>query len=205
MRTSFSAADPGMPALPKVDAVVVGASAGGVEALLRVFRPLRRGFRLPIIVVLHLPDERRSLLAEVFGSQLNMPVKEADDKEPIVPGTLYFAAPGYHLSVERDLTFSFSQEERVYHSRPSVDILFESAADAYENRLAGVLLTGANNDGAKGIARIAEYGGLSVVQDPAQALARAMPDAALALHTPDFLLSLADIGLLLIELERIAC
>ncbi|TDV72357.1 chemotaxis protein CheB [Pseudomonas sp. LP_7_YM] len=205
MRTAFPGTDSDPPALPRVNAIVVGASAGGVEALLKIFRPLRRGFTLPIIVVLHVPDERRSLLAEVFGSNLAIPVKEADDKEVITPGTLYFAAPGYHLSVEEDLTLSFSQEERVYHSRPSVDILFESAADAYEARLAGVLLTGANNDGARGIARIREYGGLTVVQDPAQALARAMPEAALALHTPDFLLSLADIGQLLVELERIAC
>jgi len=205
MRTTFPGGASDLPALPKVDAIVVGASAGGVEALLKIFKSLRRGFSLPIIAVLHLPDERRSLLAEVFASHLAIPVKEADDKESIVPGTLYFAAPGYHLSVEADRTLSFSQEERVYHSRPSIDILFESAADAYDARLAGVLLTGANNDGAKGMARIKEYGGLTVVQDPAQALARTMPDAALALLTPDFLLPLPDIGLLLVELERIAC
>lgn len=205
MRTSFPGTGPDLPALPRVDAIVVGASAGGVEALLKIFRPLRKGFRLPIIAVLHLPDERRSLLADVFASHLAIPVKEADDKETIVPGTLYFAAPGYHLSIEADRTLSFSQEERVFHSRPSVDILFESAADAYDSRLAGVLLTGANNDGAQGMARIKEYGGLTVVQDPAQALARTMPDAALALHTPDFLLPLPDIGVLLVELERIAC
>jgi two-component system chemotaxis response regulator CheB len=202
MRTSFPGTVPDQPALPKVDAIVVGASAGGVEALLKIFRPLPKGFGLPIIAVLHLPEERRSLLADVFRA---MPVKEADDKESIAPGTLYFAAPGYHLSVESDFTLSFSQEERVYHSRPSIDFLFESAADAYDGRLAGVLLTGANNDGAQGMARIKEYGGLTVVQDPALALARTMPDAALALHTPDFLLPLPDIGLLLVELERIAC
>ncbi|WP_341964296.1 chemotaxis protein CheB [Pseudomonas sp. RC10] len=205
MRTTFSGAQSDSPALPRVDAIVIGASAGGVEALLKIFRPLRKGFKLPIVAVLHLPDERRSLLAEVFAAQLGIPVKEADDKESIAPGTLYFAGPGYHLSVEADKTFSFSQEERVYHSRPSIDILFESAADAYDARLAGVLLTGANNDGAKGMARIKEYGGLTVVQDPADAVARTMPDAALALHTPDFLLPLPDIGLLLVELERIAC
>lgn len=205
MRMSFPGTAPDQPALPKVDAIVVGASAGGVEALLKIFRPLPRGFGLPIIAVLHLPDARRSLLAEVFSAQLAIAVKEADDKESIAPGTLYFAAPGYHLSVESDYTLSFSQEERVYHSRPSIDFLFESAADAYERRLAGVLLTGANNDGAQGMARIKEYGGLTVVQDPALALARTMPDAAMALHTPDFLLPLPDIGLLLVELERIAC
>ncbi|MFJ3487803.1 chemotaxis protein CheB [Pseudomonas sp. NPDC090202] len=205
MRTSFSAADPDSPALPVVDAIVIGASAGGVEALLQIFRPLRRGFRLPIITVLHLPDERRSQLADVFSAHLLIPVKEADDKESIVPGTLYFAAPGYHLSVETDFSLSLSQEERVFYSRPSIDILFESAADAYDARLAGFLLTGANNDGAQGLARIREYGGLTVIQDPARALARTMPEAALALQTPDFLLPLPDIGALLVELERIAC
>jgi two-component system chemotaxis response regulator CheB len=205
MRTIFPDPSSGQPALPAVDAVVVGASAGGVEALLKIFRMLPRGYRLPILTVLHVPDQRRSHLAEVFAQNLKIPVKEADDKETIAPGTLYFAGPGYHLSVESDFSLSLSQEERVFHSRPSIDVLFESAADAYGERLAGVLLTGANNDGARGMARISEYGGLTVVQDPAQALARTMPDAALALHTPDFLLPLPDIGSLLVELERIAC
>lgn len=205
MRTIFPDPSSGQPALPAVDAIVVGASAGGVEALLKIFRTLPRGYRLPILTVLHVPDQRRSHLAEVFAQNLKIPVKEADDKETIAPGTLYFAGPGYHLSVESDYSLSLSQEERVFHSRPSIDVLFESAADAYGERLAGVLLTGANNDGARGMARISEYGGLTVVQDPAQALARTMPDAALALHTPDFLLPLPDIGSLLVELERIAC
>jgi two-component system chemotaxis response regulator CheB len=205
MRTIFPDPSSGQPALPAVDAIVVGASAGGVEALLKIFRTLPRGYRLPILTVLHVPDQRRSHLAEVFAQNLKIPVKEADDKETIAPGTLYFAGPGYHLSVESDFSLSLSQEERVFHSRPSIDVLFESAADAFGERLAGVLLTGANNDGARGMARISEYGGLTVVQDPAQALARTMPDAALALHTPDFLLPLPDIGSLLVELERIAC
>lgn len=205
MKTSYAGNDLTPVSLPGIDAVVVGASAGGVEALLNIFRPLPKGFGLPIIAVLHLPDERRSLLAEVFNAQLRIPVKEAEDKEMIEPGTLYFAAPGYHLSLEKDLSFSFSQEDRVFHSRPSIDILFESAADAYASRLAGILLTGANSDGARGMARIQENGGLSVVQNPATALARTMPDAALALMKPDFLLPLADIGLLLVELERTTC
>ena len=202
MNTSL--ADPQLN-LPVVDAIVVGASAGGVEALMKIFAAIGPGFRLPIITVLHLSDERRSQLAHVFQARLPIPVKEADDKEIIVPGTLYFAAPGYHLSVEMDLSLSFSQEERVFHSRPSVDILFASAADAYGDRLAGILLTGANNDGAQGLAQIKLNGGLTVVQDPAQAQSRTMPEAALALHAPDYLLSLHDIGQLLVDLERIAC
>ena len=204
MKTTF-AAEPGQVLLPKVQAVVVGASAGGVEALLRVFSGVRTGFRLPIITVLHLPDDRRSQLADVFASRLRMPVKEADDKESIAPGTLYFAPAGYHLSVEADRSFSLSQEERVFYSRPSIDILFDSAADAFGPALAGVLLTGANNDGARGLAQIKKYGGFTVIQDPSQAQARTMPEAALALHTPDYLLPLNDIGHLLVELERIAC
>lgn len=209
MKTAFPDVGPDaepVPApLPAVDAIVVGASAGGVEALLKIFTPLPKGYRLPIITVLHVPDERRSQLAEVFTARLRIPVKEADDKEALVPGTLYFASPGYHLSVEADMTFSFSQEERVFHSRPSIDILFDSAADALGPRLAGVLLTGANSDGANGLARIRHEGGLTVVQDPDTAQARTMPEAALALQTPDYLLPLHDIGLLLVELERTAC
>ncbi|MDF2641839.1 MAG: chemotaxis protein CheB [Pseudomonas sp.] len=204
MRTSF---DNGAAAsdLPKVEAIVVGASAGGVEALLKVFSTLRVGFGLPIITVLHLPDDHRSQLVHVFGSRLRIPVKEGDDKEAIKPGTLYFAPAGYHLSVEADRSFSLSQEDRVFYSRPSIDILFGSAADAYGAGLAGILLTGANNDGAQGLAQIKTYGGFTVVQDPKQALARTMPEAALALHEPDYLLPLNDIGRLLAELERIAC
>lgn len=189
-------------ALPSVDAIVFGASAGGVEALLTLFRGLPSGFSLPMIVVLHVPDKRRSQLAEVFRQHLRFPVKEVDDKETIAPGTLYFAAAGYHLSVEQDFSLSLSLEERVHFSRPSIDILFESAADAYGSRLAGVLLTGASEDGARGMAKIKEQGGLTLVQDPASAQVPVMPQAALALRTPDYVLSLNDIGQLLIELEK---
>jgi two-component system chemotaxis response regulator CheB len=205
MKKIFPGDDSNKQVLPVVDAIVVGASAGGVEALLKIFAGLRAGYRLPIITVLHVPEERRSQLAQVFQARLPIPVKEADDKEDIAPGTLYFAAPGYHLSVETDFSLSLSQEDRVFHSRPSIDILFQSAADAYGPRLAGFLLTGANNDGAFGLSCIKLSGGMTVVQDPDQAQARTMPEAALALFEPDYLLPLNDIGHLLVELERIAC
>ncbi|WP_341520004.1 chemotaxis protein CheB [Pseudomonas sp. G.S.17] len=205
MKTTFSSGELTEQVLPVVDAIVVGASAGGVEALLKIFSAIKPGFRLPILTVLHVSEERRSQLAQVFQARLPIPVKEADDKESIVPGTLYFAPPGYHLSVETDLSLSLSQEDRVFHSRPSIDILFSSAGDAFGPRLAGILLTGANNDGAASLAYIKQGGGMTVVQDPNQAQARTMPEAALALHSPDYLLPLQDIGQLLIELERIAC
>ncbi len=191
--------------LRPVDAVVVGASAGGVEALLTIFKDLPADFGLPIIVVLHIPDERRSQLAEVFDRRLSIAVKEAGDKEPIIPGTLYFAAPGYHLSVEDDYSFSFSQEARVHYSRPSIDYLFESAADAYQERLAAILLTGANQDGAQGLETIKLRGGLTIVQDPEEALVATMPQAALDRIQPDYILPLCGIGRLLCELERIEC
>ena len=191
--------------LRPVDAVVVGASAGGVEALLTIFKDLPADFGLPIIVVLHIPDERRSQLAEVFDRRLSIAVKEAGDKEPIIPGTLYFAAPGYHLSVEDDYSFSFSQEARVHYSRPSIDYLFESAADAYQERLAAILLTGANQDGAQGLETIKQRGGLTIVQDPEEALVATMPQAALDRIQPDYILPLCGIGRLLCELERIEC
>ena len=191
--------------LPSIEAIVIGASAGGVEALLNILTPLREGFGLPIVVVLHLPDERRSHLAEVFARRVALPVLEASDKSRIEAGTLYFAAPGYHLSVEQDRSFSLSLEDRVHYSRPAIDYLFESAADAYGPKLAAVLLTGANRDGAHGLAQVKRRGGLTVVQDPDEAQVATMPQAALEIHQPDHILTIRGIGRLLVELEQIAC
>ncbi|EJN24984.1 chemotaxis response regulator containing a CheY-like receiver domain and a methylesterase domain [Pseudomonas sp. GM78] len=191
--------------LPSIEAIVIGASAGGVEALLNILGPLRVGFGLPIIVVLHLPAERRSHLAEVFARRVSLPVLEAMDKTPVQAGTLYFATPGYHLSVEQDRSFSLSLEDRVHHSRPAIDYLFESAADAYGPHLAAVLLTGANQDGAKGMSQVKRRGGLTIVQDPDDAQVATMPQAALDILQPDHILPIRGIGRLLVELERIAC
>ncbi|MBY8928765.1 chemotaxis protein CheB [Pseudomonas sp. Wu6] len=197
--------DAASPPIHGIEAIVVGASAGGVEALLSIFGGLPDTFGLPIIAVLHLPDERRSQLAEVFARRLRIPVKEARDKESIEAGTLYFAGPGYHLSVEQDRSLSLSQEDRVHHSRPAIDFLFTSAADAYAKSLLAILLTGANQDGARGLAYVKQSGGTTVVQDPVEARIAVMPLAALALHTPDHILSLSRIGSLLASLEPSPC
>ncbi|BCD85270.1 chemotaxis protein CheB [Pseudomonas solani] len=183
------------------DAVVVGASAGGVEALLTVFSGLPADYALPLVCVLHLPESRDSLLADLFSRRLALRVKEAEDKESLRPGTLYFAAPGYHLSIERDHSLSFSREEPLHYSRPSIDVLFESAADCFQERLVGVLLTGANQDGAAGLAAIKQGGGLTVVQDPLEAQVPTMPEAALASHVPDHILPLRGIRALLAQLD----
>lgn len=185
-----------------VEAVVIGASAGGVHALLALLSGLPERFLLPIIAVLHLPKERDSRLADVFQQRLAMTVREAADKETIAPSTLYFAGSGYHLSIEMDRTFSLSCEEPVNYSRPSIDVLMESAADAYGPSLAGVLLTGANFDGAAGLARIKQRGGLTAVQDPAEAQVATMPQAAIHKLKPNLILTLDGIRQLLIQLDQ---
>ena len=188
-----------------VEAVVIGASAGGVAALLQVLGGLPEGFAIPVLCVLHLPDERHSQLASVLQRRIHRPVREARDKEGIAPGLIYVAGPGYHLSVERDLSLSLSQEEPVHFSRPAIDFLFQSAADAYGAGLLGVLLTGANEDGAQGLLQIKNSGGRTVVQDPRDAQVALMPEAALALQQPDHILSLSGIGHLLATLEPRVC
>ena len=188
-----------------VEAVVVGASAGGVAALLQVLGGMPEGFAIPVLCVLHLPDERHSQLASVLQRRIHRPVREARDKESIAPGLIYVAGPGYHLSVERDLSLSLSQEEPVHFSRPAIDYLFQSAADAYGAGLLGVLLTGANEDGAQGLLQIKNSGGRTVVQDPRDAQVALMPEAAVALQQPDHILSLSGIGHLLATLEPRAC
>ena len=196
----------GRTSLPTVDLVAIGASAGGIDALMRLFHDLPQPWRLPMVVVLHLPEGRDSRLAEIFGRRLRLPVREAQDKAPVAAGTLHFAPPGYHLFVERERVFSLSCEPPVLYSRPSIDLLMETAADAYGPRLAGLLLTGANEDGARGLVAIAKAGGLTAVQDPAEAAMPHMPQAALdALrpHGPDHVHALPELRHLLTQLDAL--
>jgi two-component system chemotaxis response regulator CheB len=185
------------PLAGRVGAVVIGTSAGGVEALSVILPALPATFRPPVFVVLHLPRERPSLLAEIFQPRCALPVREADDKEPIEAGTVYFAPPDYHLLIEKDGTVALSNDGLVNFSRPSIDVLFESAAEVYGARLLGVILTGANSDGADGLAAVRGAGGFAVVQDPAEAQAAVMTEAALARTAVDYVLPLKEIAALL--------
>ncbi|MDO9405546.1 MAG: chemotaxis protein CheB [Polaromonas sp.] len=187
--------------LQPVDAIVIGASAGGVDALFRLLTELPGDFRLPIVTLLHLPEYRESRLAEIFQHRMRIPVREAADKETVQDGTLYFAGAGYHLSIESDRSFSLSCEPPVHYSRPSIDVLMESAADAYGPRLAGILLTGANYDGAAGLAKIRQRGGLTAVQNPAEAQVPTMPEAAIRKLQPNLILPLEGIHTLLLNLN----
>jgi two-component system chemotaxis response regulator CheB len=184
-------------------AVIVAGSAGGVEARLKVLPGLPEGMQTPVICMLHLPANRDSRLAELFADRLPVPVREAADKQPIEDGTLYFAGSGYHLSVEQDRSFSLSCEAPVHFARPAIDVLMTSAADVYGADLLAILLTGANHDGAEGMAQVHARGGLTVVQDPAEAQVPTMPQGAIDRDAPDLVLPLAGIReLLQLMVER---
>jgi two-component system chemotaxis response regulator CheB len=181
----------------RVEAVVIGASAGGVEALTEILPELPVTFRPALLIVLHLPRERPSLLVQIYEKRCALPVREAEDKEPIEPGTVYFAPPDYHMLVEKGRQIALSTDEPVHFSRPSVDVLFESAADVYGSRLVGVILTGANQDGAAGLHAIHRAGGVTVVQQPDSAKVPLMIVSALQRNPADFVLSLPEIAQLL--------
>jgi len=174
----------------EIQGVALGASAGGIEVLSALLSSLRADCPASFFIVLHIPRERPSLLAEIFAARCALPVKEAEDKEPVQAGTVYFAPPDYHLLLDRGPAFALSSDAPVHFSRPSIDVLFESAADIYEERLLGVILTGANQDGAHGLAAIGRAGGRTVVQEPASAAVPFLPEAALQEGPVDCVLTL---------------
>lgn len=188
-----------MRAPASVELVVIGASAGGVAALLSLLSPLPAGYALPIVAVLHLLPRHKSRLDHVLAHRLALPVREPEDKEPIRAGTVYVASADYHLLVEGDRSFAFSSEAPVSFARPSIDVLMASAADAYGPALAGVLLTGANMDGAEGMAAIHARGGVTLVQHPGDAAVPTMPEAAIARCRPDHVLPLKDMPQMLLR------
>ena len=196
-----------------VDAIVIGASSGGVEALSVLLPSLPARLRLPVFVVLHLPPDRPSRLADIFSRKCAVPVREAEDKLPVEAGTVYFAPPDYHLLLDVGPTLALSADEAVNYSRPSIDVLFESVAaeygatavgcllesarDIYGHRLLAMLLTGASHDGAAGIHAIRFAGGCAVVQRPDTAQAPLMPESALKRGPVDFVMTLEENAALL--------
>jgi two-component system chemotaxis response regulator CheB len=184
--------------------LAIGCSAGGVEALLKLLPSLPEGLPQAVVVVLHLPPDGDPMLPQIFAPKCRIAVKEAEDKEELESGTLYFAPSGYHLLVEREGLFSLSAEEPVNFSRPSIDVFFESVAVAYGSRAIGTVLTGANADGSIGIRAILEYGGRAAIQDPQTADYPKMPEAAVeAAGKSDatLVLSLEKIGRLFADLD----
>ena len=182
------------------EAVVIGASAGGMRALTAVLSKLPASFALPIAVVQHLDDQSDGYLAEHLDRASAIAVKEAENRETLKAGTAYLAPAGYHLLIEPGRVFSLSIDDRVNFVRPAIDILFESAADVFAETLIGVVLTGANADGAKGLKQIKKRGGFAIVQNPKTAEAKCMPESALAAASVDFVLDLDDIAPRLVDL-----
>lgn len=164
----------------RISALVMGASAGGLAALNAILPMLSDRLALSVIIVQHMAPDSDDFLVQHFDKRCRLRVKEAEDKMPIENGTIYFAPANYHLLVEEDRSFALSTAERVQYSRPAINVLFETAADVFRDELLGILLTGANSDGAKGIRSIRQKGGLGVAQSPESAEFAAMPGSAVA-------------------------
>jgi two-component system chemotaxis response regulator CheB len=177
-----------------VHAIVIGASAGGIEALSVLLPALPAGLLASVFIVVHIPRDTPSMLQEVFAPRCALPVLEAEDKLPVLAGSVYFAPPDYHLLIDAGPHIALSTDELVNFSRPSIDVLFESAADIYGAGLLGILLTGANQDGAAGLEAVANAGGMTIVQDPATARSPQMPEAAIRRRLPDRVLTLDQIA-----------
>ena len=185
----------------RYDTVTIGVSSGGMDALSTLLPLLPVGMPQAFIVVQHVHPTSDNYLVEHLNRLCRLPVKEAEEKEPVMPGTIYVAPPNYHLLIEDNRTFSLSTSAKVNYSRPSIDVLFETAAEVYQEALIGIILTGANNDGSRGLKTIKEFGGLVIVQDPATAEVMSMPLAALETVDADYILSLPEIGQLLSSLH----
>ena len=182
--------------------VVVGTSSGGTKTLRQIFSVLPPDFILPICVIQHLHPLQKSAAIVKFHENCKIPLKEATDKEPIMAGHIYIAPPNYHLLIEDGRYLALSVDAKVNFSRPSIDVLFDSAVDVYGQKIIGIILTGANHDGSQGLHTIARVGGCTIVQDPETAKVPAMPLAALARTQADYILPPDKIGHLLTQLAQ---
>jgi two-component system, chemotaxis family, protein-glutamate methylesterase/glutaminase len=161
------------------EAVVIGASAGGLKVLSSILAALPSAYPLPVIIIQHRLKDERTLLEEVLQARCTIRIRQAEEKEQIRPGQVYIGPSDYHLLVEGDRSFSLSCDAYHHFSRPSIDVLFETAAEAYKDNLAGIILTGASKDGAAGIRTIRDHGGVTIAQNPMSAEYPVMPEAAI--------------------------
>ena len=183
-------------------AIVIGGSAGSFQGITRILSSLPEDFTLPIIMCLHRLKHVRNGFTEALSIKSIKPVTEPCDKESIKKGNVYLAPANYHLCVELGNSFSLSTEEMVNNSRPSIDITLETAAYSYRDKLIGILLSGANRDGALGMKKIKDRGGLTIVQEPAECMIDTMPSAALQMTEIDYTLKVEEIIAFLIDLDK---
>ncbi len=184
------------------DFVVIGVSAGGMEALSRIIPELPGDFPLPVSIVQHVKKGTDDFLANYLNSLSSLRVKEAAWREKIKPGTVYIAPAGYHLLIEKDRTFGLSVDPAVNFAIPSIDVLFETAAGVYGPKLVGVVLTGANRDGSNGLKKIKENGGMAIVQNPDDARNPEMPRSAIEAVKADRVVELCKISQILKEITK---
>lgn len=184
-----------------VKLVVIGCSAGGIEALKKILPILPSNYAPAVVVIQHIGHQIHTTLAEFFGGICKLRVKEAEDKEPLQPGIIYFAPSGYHLLLESDFSFALNIDAPVHYVRPAIDVFMESAAPIMKDQIVGAILTGANHDGAQGLKKIADCGGRTLVQDPTTADFPTMPAAALEVSVTSQVLNLSDIAKLLCDLK----
>ncbi|WP_256013789.1 chemotaxis protein CheB [Desertivirga xinjiangensis] len=180
--------------LKKVEAILIGGSAGSLDVILRMLPDLRRDLSLSIIIILHRSTTVDNTLVDLLSSRTSLMVKEAEEKEKILPGIIYIAPPDYHLLVENDRSFSLDFSEKILYSRPAIDVTFQTAADVYKSFLVAILLSGANADGSEGLVAVQNAGGITIVQDPADAEINYMPHQALLKLTPAHIMKKADLA-----------
>jgi two-component system, chemotaxis family, protein-glutamate methylesterase/glutaminase len=180
--------------LKGIEIIAIGGSAGGIKAVSEILKSLPKNFPIPIIIVLHRLKNVQSSLPKVIQYHTGLRVKEADEKETIAPCCAYVAPANYHLLIERDKTFAMDYSESVNYSRPSIDLTFECVSAIYGKNSLGILLTGANDDGANGLLRIRNGGGKCYVQDPKTAHSKTMPQAAINLGATHGIIALEHIG-----------
>lgn len=183
-------------------AVVIGGSAGSFQGVVKILSQLPKGFPLPIIMCLHRLKHVRHGFVEALSIKSVMQVTEPNDKEPIKKGCVYLAPANYHMAAEIGNYFALSTEEMINNSRPSIDITLSSCAYVYKDKLIGILLSGANRDGAVGMKQISAKGGVTIVQEPSECMIDTMPKAALALTTIDHVFKIDQIVKFLIELDK---
>lgn len=184
------------------EAIVIGVSSGGMNAMKVIFSLLPKDFCIPIVIVQHVSPRSDNQWIQLLNVKSNVALKEADEKESIEQGNVYIAPANYHLMIEKNKTFSLTIDERVNYARPSIDVLFESAAEAFTNKLIGIVLTGSNNDGTKGMQKIKQYGGLTIVQDPKDAESAYMPSSVMSSIKVDHILPLNEIVDLLVKIAQ---
>ncbi len=187
----------------RYEAVVIGTSSGGLNALKTILTSLDKNFKLPILVVQHMSPSSDSYITVYLNKLCKVKVKEADEKEKIKGGIVYFAPPNFHMLVEENHTISLSVEAKVNYARPSIDVLFETTAYAYKDRLVGIVLTGANHDGSEGLLKIKEFGGYTIVQNPKSAEADIMPISAINKTKPHKIYKLDEIASFLNKISNI--